>query len=94
MSSWGLKITDKKPPLDSLEINQLDANNVNAFDRSATRQDPSYMEQAWNISDIGMRGSLLLPALLMLDKEIRQIYRFSHVIDILKLRTISDGGSI
>jgi membrane-associated phospholipid phosphatase len=69
---WGLKITDQKPHLDSLEINQLDVNDINSFDRSATRQDPSYVEQALKISDIGMRGSFLLPALLMLDKEIRQ----------------------
>jgi membrane-associated phospholipid phosphatase len=71
-SSLGLKITDQKAPLDSMEIHQLDANDINAFDRSATRQDASYMKQAWHISDYGMRGSFLLPALLMLDKEIRQ----------------------
>jgi len=72
MNAWGLNIADQKPPLDSLEIIQLDANDINTFDRSATRQDASYMHQAWHISDIGMRGSILLPALLMLDKEIRQ----------------------
>jgi membrane-associated phospholipid phosphatase len=72
MNAWGLNIADQKTPLDSLEIIQLDANDINSFDRSAIRQDASYMHQAWHISDIGMRGSLLLPVLLMLDKEIRQ----------------------
>ncbi len=71
-SSLGLKITDQKPPLDSLEINQLDANDINAFDRSATWQDASYIQQARHISNIGMQVSIFLPALLMLDKEIRQ----------------------
>jgi membrane-associated phospholipid phosphatase len=72
MNAWGLNLADQKTPLDSLEIIQLDANDINSFDRSATRQDASYMHQAWHISDIGMRASILLPALLMLDKEIRQ----------------------
>jgi len=69
---WGLRIVDRKSPLDSLEISQLDPNDINAFDRSATRQDASKIYDAWDLSDIGMRGSFLLPALLMLDKEIRQ----------------------
>lgn len=72
LNYWGLDITDKKPPLDSLEISQLDANDINAFDRSATWQDASYIYQARDISDIGMQVSTLLPILLMLDKEIRQ----------------------
>lgn len=72
MNYWGLNLADQKPPLDSMEIVQLDANDISAFDRPATRQDPSYMHQAWNISDIGMRVSILLPTLLMLDREIRQ----------------------
>jgi len=68
----GMKLVDKKIPLDSFEISLLDANDINAFDRSATWQDASFIHQAWKISDYGMRGSFLLPALLMLDKEIRQ----------------------
>jgi len=72
MNTWGLAIADRKGELDSLEISQLDANNINAFDRSATRQDASKMYDAWDMSDIGMRGSFFLPALLLLDKEIRQ----------------------
>ncbi len=72
LNYWGLDITDQKAPLDSLEINQLDAMDINAFDRSATRQDASYIYKARDISDIGMQASVLLPVLLMLDKEIRQ----------------------
>ena len=69
---YGLRVVDRKSPLDSTEISLLDANDINAFDRSATQQDASYIYRAWEISDIGMRGSLLLPLLLVLDKEIRQ----------------------
>lgn len=69
---YGMKVVDRKSPLDSTEISLLDANDINAFDRSATQQDASYIHRAWEISDIGMRGSFLLPLLLVLDKEIRQ----------------------
>ena len=38
-SLLGLATVNKKSPLDSLSIIALDANDVNGFDRSATRQD-------------------------------------------------------
>lgn len=69
---WGMAIVDRKPLLDSAEIAGLDANDINSFDRSATRQDADYMHTAWKISDVGMRGSFFLPALLLFDREIRQ----------------------
>lgn len=71
-NALGMRMVDQKAPLDSTDIMLLDANDINAFDRSATRQDASYMYQAWKISDYGMRGSFLLPLLLMLDRDIRQ----------------------
>ena len=67
----GLQIVDRKDPIDSLTIVNLDPNDINRFDRSATRQDADFIETAWDRSDIGMRGSFLLPVLLFLDKEIR-----------------------
>lgn len=69
---WGLRVVDRKAPLDSTEIANLDANDINAFDRSATEQDADFMKQAWKISDVGMTSSFFLPVLLMFDKEIRQ----------------------
>ncbi|MCK4854738.1 MAG: phosphatase PAP2 family protein [Bacteroidales bacterium] len=69
---WGLRVVDRKSPLDSMEIASLDANDINAFDRSATQQDASYMHQAWKISDVGMTASFLLPVVLLFDREIRQ----------------------
>jgi len=71
-NALGMRMVDRKSPLDSTEISLLDVNDINAIDRSATRQDASFIHQAWNVSDVGMRGSFLLPVLLMLDKEIRQ----------------------
>lgn len=69
---WGLRIVDRKGPLDSLEISRLNPNNINAFDRSATRQDASRMYHFWHMSDLGMEGSFLLPVLLMFDRDIRE----------------------
>jgi len=68
----GMRMVDRKEPLDSIDIMLLDANDINAFDRSATRQDASYIRKAWQLSDYGMNGSFLLPLLLMLDRDIRQ----------------------
>lgn len=69
---WGMVVLDRKVPLDSSQIASLNANDINCFDRSATKQDADYMYTAWKISDVGMRGSFMLPVLLMLDREIRQ----------------------
>ena len=69
---WGMVVVDRKAPLDSAEIASLDANDINSFDRSATEQNADYIHTAWKISDVGMGGSFMLPALLMLDREIRQ----------------------
>ena len=70
-SYWGMVIVDRKVPLDSNDIVKLDANDINAFDRSATQQDPNYIHTAWKISDVGMRGSMIMPVVLLLDREIR-----------------------
>jgi membrane-associated phospholipid phosphatase len=68
----GLQKVDQKPPLDSATIFGLDANDINSFDRSATRQNADYALRAQKLSDYGMYGSFMLPLLLLLDQEIRQ----------------------
>jgi len=68
---WGLNTVNRKPPLDSLTIIHLDANNINRFDRSATKQNAAYASGARTLSDYGMALSFSLPFLLMFDKEIR-----------------------
>ena len=69
---WGLSIVSSKPALDSLTIIGLDANNINRFDRSATRKNADFAPTARTISDFGMYGSYALPLLLLADKKIRQ----------------------
>jgi len=69
---WGLQMVDRKPILDSMTIFNLDANDVNKFDRSATRQDADFAPKAQKLSDYGMAGSFMLPILLMIDKDIRR----------------------
>jgi len=69
---WGLQVVRRKAPLDSITIINLDANNINRFDRSATRQDAAYAPQAQRISDYGMYVSYGLPLLFLIDKKIRK----------------------
>jgi membrane-associated phospholipid phosphatase len=69
---WGLSIVTGKSPLDSLYVIQLDANDINRFDRSATRQDAGFAPTARSISDFTMGLSQALPFLLFFDREIRR----------------------
>ena len=72
LNYYGFTLLGEKAPLDSLQIVSLDINDVWAFDRVALTQDPSQRIKAHDISDWGMNISLLLPAFLALDKDIRQ----------------------
>lgn len=69
---WGLSIVTGKSPLDSLAVIQLDVNDVNRFDRSATRQDAGFAPTARSISDFTMGFSQAMPFLLFLDREVRK----------------------
>lgn len=68
----GLDQVKKKPGLDSLSIENLDPENIWKFDRRATLQDATNIEQAHTISDVVMKGTVALPVLLMLDGRMRQ----------------------
>lgn len=68
----GFIVVDKKPVLDSMTIIGLDANDINRFDRSATRQDPEFAPVARRISDATLGFSNVLPFFLFLDEKIRQ----------------------
>ncbi len=68
----GWNIVNNKSPLDSLTIIGLDPDNVNRFDRSATRQDTDFAPTARTISDFGLIGANALPLLLLADKKIRR----------------------
>ena len=69
---WGLQVVGRKALLDSMTIINLDANDINRFDRSATQQDAEYAPQAQRISDYGMYVSYALPLLFLFDKKIRK----------------------
>ena len=68
----GFIVVDKKSALDSLTIMGLDANDINRFDRSATRQDPEFAPVARRISDATLGFSNVMPFFLFLDEKIRQ----------------------
>ncbi len=69
---WGLSIVTGKSPLDSSTVIQLDASNINRFDRPATRQDAGFAPTARSISDVTMGISQAMPFFLFLDREIRR----------------------
>ena len=60
------------PRLDSSDYINLGPSDINRFDRSATRQDPEFANDAHNLSDFGLRIAPALPFLLGFDKEIRK----------------------
>ncbi len=69
---WGLQVVGRKALLDSMTIINLDANDINRFDRSATLQDAKYAPRAQRISNYGMYVSYALPLLFLFDKKIRK----------------------
>jgi membrane-associated phospholipid phosphatase len=71
-SFWGFATVNGKPPLDSLRIIALDANDINKFDRAATRQDAEFAPTARRLSDATLALSNMLPFMLMFDESIRQ----------------------
>ena len=71
-SFWGFATVNGKPPLDSLSIIALDANDINKFDRAATWQDAEFAPTARRLSDVTLALSNMLPFMLMFDESIRQ----------------------
>lgn len=70
--SYGFSWVNGKPTLTETEINNLDANDIWKFDRWATEQDASKTNQAHEISNYIMYGSVALPVLLAFDSKIRK----------------------
>jgi hypothetical protein len=58
-----------KTPLTEAEINSLSISNINSLDRRATRH---YSVQAEKASDVMLVSSIVLPAVLLADNEIRK----------------------
>jgi membrane-associated phospholipid phosphatase len=72
LNYFGNNILRQKTPLDSATIANLDPNNINSFDRCATRQDANYAHTADKISDYAMFTAFALPLLFLADKETRK----------------------
>ncbi len=68
----GNRILQQKNPLDSATIANLNPENINSFDRRATRQDANYAHSADKISDYAMYTAFALPLLFLADKETRK----------------------
>jgi membrane-associated phospholipid phosphatase len=68
----GFKYLDRKSGLTATEINALNANDIWKFDRVATQQDADTRDQYATASDYVMNAMLILPALLVIDKDIRR----------------------
>jgi membrane-associated phospholipid phosphatase len=65
----GYLLSQRIEPLSSAEIDALDKNNINAFDRKATDY---YSLNARRVSNVLMHSSWAVPVLLLADKPIRQ----------------------
>ena len=68
---FGVRTLKGKEGLDSSTALSLSPRDINAFDRGASKQDPSYAKRAMLLSDITLTSTFIFPALLFLDKEIR-----------------------
>jgi len=72
LNIYGVIRLGDKPPLSVDQITSLDKNDIWTFDRVAVNQSYSDPSQAHTISDIGLWTTYVLPALLFIDKDIRQ----------------------
>lgn len=71
LTVYGFHLLSEKPTLDIIQIHALDMNDVWAFDRHVFSQPHPAPSHVYTISDIGLWTSYVLPALLFIDKEIR-----------------------
>ena len=86
-NNYGLDYVRNKTPLDSATVVNMGPEDVNWFDRPATWQDYDFKPTAEKISDIAVDISIIMPALLFIDKDIRKewlsvivLYFESHMI--------------
>ncbi len=87
---YGFGVLKRKPVLDSTEVISLNKNDVWAFDRVALNQSHEQRFDAQNMSDISMNVSLMLPALLLIDREIRSDW-FDIIVLYLETQAINSN---
>lgn len=69
---YGFYRLGEKPALDTLQVNALDKNDVWTFDRNVFSQSYPPPSSIYTVSDIVLWTTFFSPALLFLDREIRQ----------------------
>lgn len=69
---YGQEKLRQAPRLSPEQYSNLSPKDVNEFDRSAAKQDPSFANEAHGLSDIALRTVPALPFFLGFDKEIRK----------------------
>lgn len=87
-SFFGFRQLDKVANLSKEDILKLNPNDLNSFDRPIAFKNPANFASAEKNSDLFLNLSLVSPALLMLDKNIRKdwvdllsMYMMSHAVD-------------
>jgi membrane-associated phospholipid phosphatase len=68
---YGVKYLKNKPGIDSATVSRLSPADVNAFDRSAAKQNPADAVPFQKAADIGITITAVLPAVLFADKRMR-----------------------
>ena len=68
---WGFTRLRDRSELTILELNNLDRNNINRFDRNIFKFELNEADQSQRLSDGMLSASLLLPLVLGLDQDIR-----------------------
>ena len=69
---FGLESLTRKSNPDSMQIVSLNKNDVWWFDRRVLYQDVNEMDNARNVSDIGLRIASIMPFFLLIDRKIRR----------------------
>ena len=72
---FGQQALVDKPRLVPADYQGLSPKDVGWFDRSATRQDPDFADEAQVLSDIGLSAFPFMPILLLLDRPIRNEWK-------------------
>jgi len=72
LHQFGFKAINNKPVLTDSEVFQLSSENIWKFDRPATQQNYSFTQKAHDISDYLLNASVILPAFLAINKNIRK----------------------
>ncbi len=69
---YGFDYLSKTKGLSEEQVLELNIDDIWFFDRWAAKQNPSFKDKAHNISDLFLNVSVVLPAVLALDKKVRE----------------------